>query len=67
REERPEYIKIVKTGTDDRAVEVINYDDFDTPAIMRQGRRRAAPSTDFSNPEVSDSYDIPAFLRKQAD
>ena len=66
-EERPEYIKIVKTGTDDRAVEVVSYDDFDTPAIMRQGRRRAAPSMDFSNPEVSESYDIPAFLRKQAD
>ncbi|WP_293759698.1 cell division protein FtsZ [uncultured Aquitalea sp.] len=67
RDERPEYIKIVKTGTDDRPVEVINYDDFDTPAIMRNSRRRAAPSMDFSNPEVSDSYDIPAFLRKQAD
>ena len=48
-------------------MEVINYDDLDTPAIMRQGRRRTPASTDFSNPEVSDSFDIPAFLRKQAD
>ena len=66
-EERPEYIKIVKTGTDDRPVEVLNYDDFDTPAIMRQRGRRTPTSTDFSNPEVSESFDIPAFLRKQAD
>ena len=67
REERPEYIKIVKTGTDDRVGDVLNYDDFDTPAIMRQRGRRMPTSTDFSNPEVSESYDIPAFLRKQAD
>lgn len=66
RDERPEYIKIVKTGTDDRPTEVIDYDDLDVPAVMRQGRR-AALSTDFSNPQVSESYDIPAFLRKQAD
>ena len=66
REERPEYIKIVKTGTDDRPTEVIDYDDLDVPAVMRQGRR-ASMSTDFSNPQVSESYDIPAFLRKQAD
>ncbi|AAQ61997.1 cell division protein FtsZ [Chromobacterium violaceum] len=66
-EDRPEYIKIVKTGTDDRAVEMVNYEDLDAPAIMRTGRRRANPSLDFSNPEVSESYDIPAFLRKQAD
>lgn len=66
REERPEYIKIVKTGTDDRPTEVIDYDDLDVPAVMRQGRRTSM-STDFSNPQVSESYDIPAFLRKQAD
>jgi len=68
RDERPDYIKIVKTGTDDRPVEVIDYNDLDVPAVMRQSGRRSAPmSTDFSNPEVSESYDIPAFLRKQAD
>ncbi|AXK38740.1 cell division protein FtsZ [Crenobacter cavernae] len=68
REERPEYIKIVKTGTDDRPVEVLDYNELsDVPAIMRNRGRRAPSSSDFSNPEVSDSYDIPAFLRKQAD
>jgi len=66
-DERPEYIKIVKTGTDDSPVEVLNYDDFDTPAIMRQRGRRTPAQADFSNPEVSESFDIPAFLRKQAD
>jgi cell division protein FtsZ len=34
---------------------------------MRNRGRRAPVSTDFSDPEVSESYDIPAFLRKQAD
>lgn len=68
REERPEYIKIVKTGTDDRPVEVLNYDELDVPAVMRnRGRGRGSSTPDFSNPEVSESYDIPAFLRKQAD
>jgi cell division protein FtsZ len=67
REERPEYIKIVKTGTDDRPVEVLNYDELDVPAVMRNSRRSRGAAPDFSNPEVSESYDIPAFLRKQAD
>jgi cell division protein FtsZ len=68
REERPEYIKIVKTGTDDRPVEVLSYDELDVPAVMRnRGRGRGGMTPDFSNPEVSESYDIPAFLRKQAD
>ena len=66
-EVRPEYIKIVKSGTDDRTMQVLSYDDFETPTIMRQGRRRIATSMDFSNPDVSESYDIPAFLRKHAD
>lgn len=66
-DERPEYLKVVKTGTDDHPVEVLNYDDFDTPAIMRQRGRRTPMAADFSNPEVSESFDIPAFLRKQAD
>lgn len=62
REERPEYIKIVKTGTDDYA-----YGEADAMPVVDRRGRRAPVSTDFSNPEVSDSYDIPAFLRRQAD
>ncbi|MFC3532649.1 cell division protein FtsZ [Vogesella facilis] len=67
RTERPDYIKVLKTGTDNVAMEV-NFADLETPAVIRGGRGRRAPmSADFSDPEVSESYDIPAFLRKQAD
>jgi len=66
RDERPDYIKIVKTGTDNIGMEV-DFNDLNTPAVMRNRGRRAPVSTDFSDPEVSESYDIPAFLRKQAD
>lgn len=66
RDERPDYIKIVKTGTDNIAMEM-DFNGLDTPAVMRNRGRRAPISTDFSDPEVSESYDIPAFLRKQAD
>ena len=66
REERPEYIKIVKTGTDNMAME-LDYNELgNTPAVMRSRNRRAA-TADFSDPSVSESFDIPAFLRKQAD
>ncbi|GHD75966.1 cell division protein FtsZ [Vogesella fluminis] len=63
RDERPEYIKIVKTGTDNIAMEV----DYDIPPVIRNNRRRATGPADFSDPSVSESFDIPAFLRKQAD
>ncbi|MCL6264111.1 cell division protein FtsZ [Craterilacuibacter sp. RT1T] len=63
REERPEFLKIVKTGTDDFAP----YADSDPLGGVSRRTRRAPASTDFSNPEVGDSYDIPTFLRKQAD
>ncbi|WP_147695127.1 cell division protein FtsZ [Vogesella mureinivorans] len=66
RDERPDYIKIVKTGTDNVAMEM-DFNGLDTPAVIRNRGRRAPISTDFSDPEVSESYDIPAFLRKQAD
>ncbi|TIC86080.1 cell division protein FtsZ [Crenobacter intestini] len=63
REERPEYIKIVKTGTDDYAYQ----QEEDPLASVGKRRTRTPTSSDFSNPEVSESYDIPAFLRRQAD
>ncbi|MDC7713343.1 cell division protein FtsZ [Vogesella sp. LYT5W] len=63
RDERPEYIKIVKTGTDNLAMDV----DYDIPPVIRNNRRRATGPADFSDPSVSESFDIPAFLRKQAD
>ncbi len=53
RDERPDYIKIVKTGTDNIGMEV-DFNDLNTPAVMRNRGRRAPVSTDFSDPEVSD-------------
>jgi cell division protein FtsZ len=67
RDERPEYIKIVKTGTDNIAMEVDYNELGNTPAVMRSRNRRATGAADFSDPSVSESFDIPAFLRKQAD
>lgn len=69
REERQQdFIKLVKTGTDDLIAGNVDYGDLsNTPAVMRGNRRRASAPADFSDPSVSESYDIPAFLRKQAD
>ncbi|MBS4095282.1 MAG: cell division protein FtsZ [Sulfuricella sp.] len=54
---------IIKTGTDDIPMEV-NYDDLDTPAVMRRGRGGLSDSGRSSS---SADLEIPAFLRKQAD
>jgi cell division protein FtsZ len=55
---------ITRTGTDAGAIEHINYEDLDAPAVMRRGRREgSAPAAAIS----MDALDIPAFLRKQAD
>ncbi|MEN3112432.1 cell division protein FtsZ [Uliginosibacterium paludis] len=60
---RQPVIQMVKTGTDNVAMEV-NYDDLAMPAVIRRGTRSTAQA-------MSDNgfgtYDIPAFLRKQAD
>lgn len=66
----PEYIRVIKTGTDDQPLATMDYGNLDMPAVMRQGRRSLSttPSSTDSLPEQFDaSYDIPAFLRKQAD
>jgi cell division protein FtsZ len=57
---------IVRTGTDNvgMAVETIDYDDLDKPAVVRHARRM--PSGGSSGPAY-DTSEIPAFLRKQAD
>ncbi|QQS16508.1 MAG: cell division protein FtsZ [Neisseriales bacterium] len=71
RNECPEYIRVIKTGTDDQPLATMDYGNLDMPAVMRQGRRSLSsttPSSTDSVPEQFDaSYDIPAFLRKQAD
>ncbi|WP_174873511.1 cell division protein FtsZ [Vogesella oryzae] len=66
RTERPDYIKVLKTGTDNVAMEV-NYADLEKMPAISRSNRRTPVAADFSDPGVSESYDIPAFLRKQAD
>jgi len=53
-----------KTGTDNQAMETVNYGDLEVPAVMRS--RRSA-TVDAMAASGVDKYDIPAFLRKQAD
>ena len=53
-----------RTGTHDEPVNNVNYGELETPAIMRSGRRAAVDAMEKSG---VDTYDIPSFLRKQAD
>jgi cell division protein FtsZ len=53
-----------RTGTNDHPVSNVNYMELDTPTIMRSGRRAAVDAMEKSG---VDTYDIPSFLRKQAD
>jgi len=56
-----------RTGTDNMAmaVETINYGELEVPAVIRSGRRHA--TVEAMAASGVDKYDIPAFLRKQAD
>ncbi len=56
-------LSIVKTGTDDAPMEM-NYAELDQPAVMRRRRDAQVEALKQSGMEM---YDIPAFLRKQAD
>ena len=53
-----------RTGTHDMPMSNVNYGELDTPTIMRSGRRAAVDALEKSG---VDTYDIPSFLRKQAD
>ncbi len=52
-----------KTGTHDEPV-AVNYGELEMPTIMRTGRRAAVDAMEKSG---MDTYDIPSFLRRQAD
>ncbi|MDZ4201077.1 MAG: cell division protein FtsZ [Gallionella sp.] len=56
-----------RTGTDNQLVAnpSVNYNELDTPAIIRRGGRREA--IEAMEKSGVDTYDIPSFLRKQAD
>jgi cell division protein FtsZ len=53
-----------RTGTHDEPMSGVNYGELETPTIMRSGRRAAVDAMEKSG---VDTYDIPSFLRKQAD
>ncbi|WP_374708388.1 cell division protein FtsZ [Chitinimonas sp. BJYL2] len=66
----PNLTVVQRTGTDD-AMPAMNYDELDTPAVFRTGRRAGSvgASVESSRGAVfaGGDMDIPAFLRKQAD
>jgi cell division protein FtsZ len=73
RQQRPQLVVSQKTGTDNQPLPAISMQgqapDYnamsETPAVFRK-RDRAAQVEALTNSGV-DKYDIPAFLRKQAD
>ena len=68
RQQKPQLVMTQKTGTDNQPVmatgNVVNYEHLEMPAVMRSNRARQAEALAQSG---VDKYDIPAFLRKQAD
>jgi len=68
RQHKPQLVVTQKTGTDNQPVMApgagVNYEQLEMPAVMRSNRQRQAEALAQSG---VDKYDIPAFLRKQAD
>ena len=58
-------LTVIKTGTDPAPVEVVDYAQLDTPAVIR--RRNRESTIEAMRQSGADLLDIPAFLRKQAD
>jgi cell division protein FtsZ len=56
-------LSVIKTGTDNVSMEV-NYEELETPAVIRTRRAQQVEAMKQSGVDV---LDIPAFLRKQAD
>jgi cell division protein FtsZ len=54
----------LRTGTDNHPVSNSHYKEAETPAVIRPGRREQIEALEKSG---MDTYDIPSFLRKQAD
>jgi cell division protein FtsZ len=68
RKTKPELVYVEqeskRTGTHDLPMSNVNYNDLETPTVMRSNRRAAVDALEKSG---VDTYDIPSFLRKQAD
>ena len=57
-------VEVLRTGTDDRPVAA---QDLDVPSVFRNPRSQASAQVRALETAGMDHYDIPAFLRKQAD
>jgi len=68
RQSKPQLVMTQKTGTDNQPIMTagngVDYGHLEMPAVMRNNRARQAEALAQSG---VDKYDIPAFLRKQAD
>ncbi len=68
RQQKPQLVMSQKTGTDNQPMMAsgsgVDYGHLEMPAVMRNNRARQAEALAQSG---VDKYDIPAFLRKQAD
>ncbi len=63
--QQPKPLTVVKTGTDVGPIEVVDYAQLETPAVIR--RRNRESTIEAMRQSGVDMLDIPAFLRKQAD
>jgi cell division protein FtsZ len=61
---KPQLVVNTRTGTDDAVGSPVDYNALDTPAVTRRRRDATINAMQQSGVEM---YDIPAFLRKQAD
>ncbi|MGD9943091.1 MAG: cell division protein FtsZ [Burkholderiaceae bacterium] len=57
----------LRTGTDNAAAAGVNYEQFEQPTIWRSPRASAAAQVQALEDSGVERFDIPAFLRKQAD
>jgi cell division protein FtsZ len=64
RQPKPQLVVSQKTGTDNMPVGGVDYNQLDAPAVIRRNRASTVEALQQSG---VDKYDIPAFLRKQAD
>ena len=65
RQPKPQLVMTQKTGTDNQPVGgAVDYHQLDAPAVIRKNRASQVEALQQSGME---KYDIPAFLRKQAD
>jgi cell division protein FtsZ len=64
-------VEMLRTGTDDAPMQMNNggsdYRNLDMPSVMRNPRTQASAQVRALESSGMDHFDIPAFLRKQAD